>query len=85
MLGYILVKKKSVKQVDFYNEEDNKMNIVPYQEKYKKDFISLNLAWIKKYFRVEPQDIKMLNEVESFLTKGAAVYFAVEHELFMIH
>lgn len=56
------------------------MNIVPYQEKYKKDFISLNLAWIKKYFRVEPHDIKMLNEVESFLAKGAAVYFAVEHE-----
>lgn len=56
------------------------MNIVSYQEKYKKDFIELNLAWIKKYFRVEAQDIKMLNDVEDFLAKGAAVYCALEQD-----
>lgn len=56
------------------------MNIVSYQEKYKKDFIALNLVWIKKYFKVEAQDVKMLNEVEDFLAKGAAVYFAVEQD-----
>ena len=56
------------------------MNIVSYQEKYKKNFIALNLAWIKKYFKVEPQDVAMLNNVEDFLAKGAAVYFAVEDD-----
>lgn len=56
------------------------MNIVSYQEKYKKDFIMLNLAWIKKYFKVEAQDVKMLNDVEDFLARGAAVYFAVEQD-----
>lgn len=56
------------------------MNIVSYQEKYKKDFIALNLVWINKYFKVETQDIKMLNEVEDFLKKGAAIYFAVEQD-----
>lgn len=56
------------------------MNIVSYQDKYKKDFIDLNLAWIKKYFKVEAQDVKMLNEVENFLAKGAAVYFAMEQD-----
>ncbi|HIQ99063.1 MAG TPA: GNAT family N-acetyltransferase [Candidatus Scybalocola faecavium] len=54
------------------------MEIIPYQEKYKKDFAQLNLVWIKKYFKVEPQDVKMLDNVEDFLEKGAAVYFAVE-------
>lgn len=68
-----------MEQINFYNEED-KMNIVSYQDKYKKDFIALNLAWIKKYFKVEAQDVKMLNEVEDFLAKGAAVYFAMEQD-----
>lgn len=56
------------------------MEILSYQEKYKKDFAALNLAWIKKYFKVEPQDVKMLHDVEDFLAKGAAVYFAVEQD-----
>lgn len=56
------------------------MKILSYQEKYKKDFIELNLVWIKKYFKEEPQDVKMLNEVETLLEKGAAVYFAVEQD-----
>ena len=54
------------------------MDIVSYREQYKKDFIALNLAWIEKYFKAEPQDINMLNNVENFLSRGAAVYFAVE-------
>lgn len=56
------------------------MKIIFYQEKYKKDFVRLNLAWIKKYFKVEHQDIEMLDNVEEFLEKGAAVYFAVEQD-----
>ena len=56
------------------------MKIISYQEKYKKDFVELNLVWIKKYFKVEPQDIEMLNNVETYLEKGAEVYFAVEQD-----
>lgn len=56
------------------------MNIISYQEKYKKEFVELNLIWIKKYFKVEPQDVEMLNNVENFLAKGAMVYFAVEQD-----
>lgn len=56
------------------------MEIISYQEKYKDDFVELNLVWIKKYFKVESQDVKMLNDVEDFLSKGAAVYFAVEQD-----
>lgn len=56
------------------------MEITFYQDKYKKDFAELNLAWIKKYFKVEPQDVEMLNDAESLIKKGAAVYFAVEQD-----
>lgn len=56
------------------------MEITSYQEKYKSDFVRLNLVWIKKYFKVEPQDVEMLNDVENLLSKGAAVYFAVEQD-----
>lgn len=56
------------------------MEITSYQEKYKSDFVGLNLVWIKKYFKVEPQDVEMLNDVENLLSKGAAVYFAVEQD-----
>lgn len=56
------------------------MEIIAYREKYKKDFIELNLVWLKKYFKVEPQDTEMLNGVEDLIAKGAAVYFAVEQD-----
>lgn len=56
------------------------MDIISYQEKYKKEFVELNLIWIKKYFKVEPQDVEMLNNIENFLVKGAMVYFAVEQD-----
>lgn len=56
------------------------MEVISYQEKYKKDFAELNLVWIKKYFKVEPQDVKMLNDIEDFLANGAAVYFVVEQD-----
>lgn len=52
------------------------MKIVSYQKIFKKDFIDLNLVWIKKYFKVEPQDVEMLNDIEDYIKEGAAVYFA---------
>lgn len=56
------------------------MEIISYQKKFKKDFAELNLVWIKKYFKVEPEDVKMLDNVEDLLANGAAVYFAVEQD-----
>lgn len=56
------------------------MEIISYQGKYKKDFVNLNLVWIQKYFKVEAQDVKMLNDIEDFRAKGAEVYFALEQE-----
>lgn len=54
------------------------MQIVPYQDQYKEAFVALNLAWIQKFFVVEPQDVMMLGQVEALIAQGAAVFFAVE-------
>lgn len=54
------------------------MEIVTYRKQYKRDFVELNLAWLNKYFKVEPQDEEMLSGVETLISEGAAVYFAVE-------
>ena len=57
------------------------MKIVSFQKKYKQAFIDLNLQWLNKYFKVEPQDVEMLNGVENLIKQGAAVFFAIENEI----
>ena len=54
------------------------MEFVSYKAEYRQAFIDLNLAWLNKYFRVEPLDEEMLEGVEDAIAAGAAVYFAVE-------
>ena len=54
------------------------MIIVPYEHKYKEDFIRLNLAWLNKYFTAEERDIEMLYGVEDMIAGGAAVCFATD-------
>lgn len=56
------------------------MEILQYREKFKDRFAELNLAWIEKYFEVEEEDRKILSHPETFLDKGAMIYFAAEEE-----
>lgn len=56
------------------------MEISEYQEKYKKDFIRLNTAWVEKYFIMEQADREILENVDELLNSGAMIYFAVEDE-----
>lgn len=56
------------------------MEVMRYQEKYKKDFISLNIHWIKKYFVLEKADLAILEHIDEELEKGAMVYFAVNNK-----
>ncbi|GAC1387412.1 MAG: hypothetical protein NVSMB45_17160 [Ginsengibacter sp.] len=47
---------------------------------YRKDnqplFESLNLAWLNKYFDVEPIDLKVLSDPEKYIIKpGGSIYF----------
>lgn len=54
------------------------METVFYDKKYRQAFIDLNLAWIEKYFVVEPQDVAILEGVDKAVADGAGVFFALE-------
>lgn len=54
------------------------MEIIEYTEKYKQDFIDLNIAWIDRFFTPEQADYDILNHVDSLLDSGNMIYFAVE-------
>ena len=49
-----------------------------FKEEYKLDFETLNLQWIKKYFKVEEEDTKILKNPESYVINGGGqIFFAV--------
>lgn len=54
------------------------MEIIKYQEEYKKDFIALNTAWVEKYFVMEQEDRNILYHVDELLKKGSMIFFALE-------
>ncbi|UII75426.1 GNAT family N-acetyltransferase [Flagellimonas sp. HMM57] len=52
--------------------------IVPYAEKYKEAFKTLNVAWIEKYFKIEEMDRISLNYPREYiLDKGGYIGFAL--------
>lgn len=56
------------------------MEVIPYQEKYKKDFIALNTAWVERFFVMEQEDRNILDHVEDLLKKGSMIFFAIEDD-----
>jgi DNA-binding MarR family transcriptional regulator/N-acetylglutamate synthase-like GNAT family acetyltransferase len=54
------------------------IQIVEYRPEYKEAFKRLNLEWIEKYFAVEPEDEKLLNNPEAeILAQGGIILFAL--------
>lgn len=56
------------------------MRVVPYDKKYKNDFIELNKKWISEMFVLEEQDIKVLNNIEQTIERGGQIFFAVDDD-----
>ena len=54
------------------------MKIVPYDKKYKEDFIELNKAWISEMFVMEPEDERELGNIEPYLDAGGQIFFALD-------
>lgn len=53
------------------------LEIIAYQPEFAKDFYSLNVEWLEKYFYVEPYDEKVLsNPQEYVLDPGGFIFFA---------
>lgn len=54
------------------------MKIVPYCARYKEDFIEMNRNWISQMFRIEPEDLRELDNIEPSLAAGGNIFFAVD-------
>jgi len=52
------------------------VEIIAFERRYAKDFKRLNLAWVEKYFRVEPVDEKVLSHPERIIEHGGAIFLA---------
>lgn len=56
--------------------KDKNMEIIGFKPALAMDFRDLNLAWLKKYFEVEPADEKVLNNPQKeIIDKGGFIFF----------
>ncbi len=79
-LEYLLTQRSMFKRVmDQRKErEEQFIEIIPYEEKYKAVFRDLNMAWIKEHFVVEEADLSALNHPEEYiLEKGGQILIAL--------
>ena len=57
------------------------MKIIPFDRKYSKDFRDLNVAWLEKFFWVEPHDEEVLGDPEKYIIKpGGTIFFAQQDD-----
>ena len=57
------------------------MEILSYSPKYAEDFKNLNIAWLEKYFWVEPHDEEVLGDPEKhIIEQGGTIFFVKENE-----
>lgn len=54
------------------------MKVVPYDKKYKNEFIEMNKKWISEMFLLEKRDIDVLSNIEQALEQGGQIFFAVD-------
>jgi GNAT superfamily N-acetyltransferase len=57
------------------------LSIIPFDSQYAKRFKELNVAWLERYFYVEPKDAFILDNCETnIINKGGYIYFAQYNE-----
>lgn len=57
------------------------IEIIPFDPAYVQDFKDLNVAWLEKYFWVEPHDEEVLSQPEKYIIKpGGTIFFVKEGE-----
>ena len=58
-----------------------KMEVISYQPQYAEDFKKLNLAWLEKYFWIEPHDEEVLGKPEKYIIEtGGNIFFVKDGE-----
>lgn len=54
------------------------MKVVPYDKKYKNEFVAMNKQWISEMFVLEEADIEILGNIDKSIAKGAQIFFAID-------
>ncbi|HEV2268100.1 MAG TPA: bifunctional helix-turn-helix transcriptional regulator/GNAT family N-acetyltransferase [Steroidobacteraceae bacterium] len=57
-------------------EDATAVAIIPFEPRYAADFKRLNVAWLEKYFRVEPIDEEVLSKPLRIVRAGGAIFLA---------
>jgi ribosomal protein S18 acetylase RimI-like enzyme len=57
-----------------------KLEIVPFHQKYSKDFYALNVEWLEKFFFVEPYDKKVLSNPQEYIIDAGGFIFFIKNE-----
>tara|TARA_R110002051_G_scaffold128566_1_gene202283 strand:+ start:315 stop:797 length:483 start_codon:yes stop_codon:yes gene_type:complete len=58
----------------------SKVEIIAFDKKYKKDFYNLNVAWLEKYFYVEPYDEMVLSNPEEYILNAGGFIFMAKYK-----
>ena len=57
--------------------ETNKVEVIPFSIELQEPIKTLNLEWLQKYFKVEPQDEKTLSDPQGeIIDKGGMIFYA---------
>lgn len=57
------------------------MKIIPFEEKYRQDFIDFNTEWIVSNFGfLEEHDLETFEKIDDELKAGGMIFFAIEDE-----
>lgn len=56
------------------------LKIIPFESQYAVKFRDLNIAWLEKYFYVEPKDEVLLNDCENAILGIGGYIFMAESE-----
>ncbi len=58
-----------------------KIEIISYEPQFSQIFKDLNIAWLQKYFWVEPHDEEVLGKPEKYIIEpGGNIFFVKEGE-----
>ena len=57
------------------------MRVIPFEERYRQDFIDMNIAWISEMFhKVEEQDKREFENIDAYLNRGGQIFVAVDDD-----
>jgi N-acetylglutamate synthase-like GNAT family acetyltransferase len=52
------------------------MNLIPFEQKYAKDFLDINVEWLSEMFVVEDYDFQVLSNPKKHILKNGEIWLA---------